>query len=837
LKTIIEQLARKEYELFVVNTTAVAVQGRDGKYYTKYIAVTPFLLQNMILQKGSLGCYQQKYRTNWIRWICFDFDCKEKENPNLHGLYSKCIRPLTDFLQKNNIHYLQEFSGRRGIHIWILFDEIITKEMGFAIINAILEKVPRLTEELNNGEWGLDRFPTTNVSATNVVGKHVKFPLSWHQSGGRSFLFENEFQLQYDVDSEEFYCNQYCIMKNVKTENAEELCNKLDIEISEQKHKMYIRYEVTKELSISAEQVVIWLSETCVFKKIFERMRKGQQQEIDWFVLLGTIGRLDADGKILLAILEKYPCYDETTTRENIRKHRGDYYPATFGYLYQMYNLKMENILDPEETGYEYLLRRAGLEKPKRIEMEKVHFGDKKDKLYNLKIIAKKEENYAIDNDEVISVEIMNSLVRVSEYELSKYNDIIRKISTKEISHEQIKPEGYKTYIRQEEDKKRTLVSLGKSDRIITTSLMLEMCQQVKSERKSYSYQISFISNKYLFHSWFSSWSRYIKGIKSYLEIPFMDQKYVSYIDLKQCYDHVDLLNVYRYLEENLNKKAKRCFEYLAYYNDELMKQIQKGSRIGVPQGPAYARILAEMYLDNIVEKACKEIEKDKYDILRYVDDIVVFSQDEKTAYQLHRSLIEQFAKANLPVNQKKTHYPEKIAEISQNYKESLLHSNRFNYDLVQNDYSGLILEHEIMAKINRYLTQNSFQMDALSYIYSCYSFEEVQYRCFYTYGKKIMSSEIGRGKGFRKFYEFLLKRQDLVLHALQNQWFQCVPVQSVNFSNLIATLYYSINDQSLPDRVIDVLLVYYLNEDFNFKLLSEEDRVVVDAIIMKYSR
>ena len=246
-------------------------------------------------------------------------------------------------------------------------------------------------------------------------------------------------------DSEEFYCNQYCIMKNVKTENAEELCNKLDIEISEQKHKMYIRYEVTKELSISAEQVVIWLSETCVFKKIFERMRKGQQQEIDWFVLLGTIGRLDADGKILLAILEKYPCYDETTTRENIRKHRGDYYPATFGYLYQMYNLKMENILNPEETGYEYLLRRAGLEKPKRIEMEKVHFGDKKDKLYNLKIIAKKEENYAIDNDEVISVEIMNSLVRVSEYELSKYNDIIRKISTKEISHEQIKPEGYKT--------------------------------------------------------------------------------------------------------------------------------------------------------------------------------------------------------------------------------------------------------------------------------------------------------------------------------------------------------------------------------------------------------
>ena len=70
-----------------------------------------------------------------------------------------------------------------------------------------------------------------------------------------------------------------------------------------------------------------------VFKAIFDRMRKGQQQEIDWFVLLGTIGRLDSDGKILLAILERYPCFDEATTKENIRRYKEDYYPATFGYV------------------------------------------------------------------------------------------------------------------------------------------------------------------------------------------------------------------------------------------------------------------------------------------------------------------------------------------------------------------------------------------------------------------------------------------------------------------------------------------------------------------------
>ncbi len=39
---------------------------------------------------------------------------------------------------------------------------------------------------------------------------------------------------------------------------------------------------------------------------------------------------------------------------------------------------------------------------------------------------------------------------------------------------------GYKTYLRKEEDKTRLLVSLGRSDRIITTAVMLDMCKEWK---------------------------------------------------------------------------------------------------------------------------------------------------------------------------------------------------------------------------------------------------------------------------------------------------------------------------------------------------------------------
>ena len=216
---------------------------------------------------------------------------------------------------------------------------------------------------------------------------------------------------------------------------------------------------------------------------------------------------------------------------------------------------------------------------------------------------------------------------------------------------------------------------------------------------------------------------------------------------------------------------------------------------------------------------------------------LLFFSRDEETAYKLHRALIVAFARASLPLNRNKTRFPQKIADIDQDYRDSLLHRNQFNYELVQNEYSGLLLEYERTDRINHFLKTDTFQIDTLSYIYSCHSFEEAQYRCFYRFGGQIMESEIGRGRGFRKFYEFVLEREELVWHALQNQWFQNIPVDTVNFSNLIATMYYLIDEGRLSDRVVEVLLVYYLNEDFEFGALSEEDRIVVEAIMMKYGR
>ena len=114
INQIIKDIANVEYSLWVVNTYAAGIQQPNGRYITKYFPMSTFVIENMLLRHGSMGCYQQGYKTNRIKWICFDFDCKDKRNPDVYGLYKKCVLPFTNMLDELEIKYLTEFSGRRG---------------------------------------------------------------------------------------------------------------------------------------------------------------------------------------------------------------------------------------------------------------------------------------------------------------------------------------------------------------------------------------------------------------------------------------------------------------------------------------------------------------------------------------------------------------------------------------------------------------------------------------------------------------------------------------------------------------------------------------------------
>lgn len=825
---LIRNIAKIEYSLFVVNNYAAGIQQKDGRYVTKYFPMSPFVIEQMLLRQGSMGCYQQGYRTNRIRWICFDFDCKEKTEPDVYGLYEHCIAPLTQMLDELGIHYLTEFSGRRGIHVWITFNKLLTKELGFHIVCELEKQCAALTGIKESGEWGLDRFPATDSSRNNIVGKQVKFPLSRHRSGTRSYFFTGCFQKKEDTESEQFLQEQLEILEKYEPNDTEEIVHRLDMNTSGTNaiNIKYRKYRIIGKIEITIEQVIAILSETVVFKRIFQRMQQGLALPQDWTVILGTLYLCDPNAQLVKDMFKRFPNYDEQKTCRNIEKLGDRYFPATFNYLYRIYEITMENNLDGQETSLHYLLRKCGLDQNLLIQFEKLN---EKELVSDIQITVNKEKAYLKENDEVPDVSVWNELSNLNKCDLHFFDVLIESIEKGEKT--EYIPSNYKVYKRIEgSEKVRTLVSLSAKDRVITTNLALRLCNKMKFTWKSFSYHVSLTSQDQIFYYWYSSWGRFIDHIKVFTEIPFIDSYEVFYIDLKGFYDHIDFLTVFRTFEDLLDDETKNIFIFLTEFNDKLMKQLQNGRRIGVPQGPAYARVIAEMFLDRLLEYACCQFERDKFYMYRYVDDIVFFCNPDINGEKLFKELIGSLPSAGLPINMEKSRYFGKINLLTDEEKNTLLHKESFNYELKENEYTGILIEEERRKKLKDYLMENSFNVGSLGYIFGKNTITEAQEWCLTYYRKDILESCEGRGSNFRKFYEFLFRNEKYMKEILNDHELFLISLDSLNFSNFVHTLYYAVQDHVIAPDIFERIKREYL-EKLPDRKLKKDDMVIVKAL------
>lgn len=824
----IQKIAQKEYDLLVVNTCAAGIQRNDGKYATSYIPLSSFIIENMILQNESMGCYQQGYKTDKIKWICIDFDCKDKVNPDVKSLYNQCVKTFTNFLRKLEISFLTEFSGRRGIHVWIIFEEILPKHVGFKILDELLKRSQVLNLIDESGDWGIDKFPATDSSRNNKVGKQVKFPLSSHKAGKKSYFFENEFKYITDTESKEFYEKQLEILCQYCPNILEDIVKKLDLQdvdlnLSIQK---FVKYKLLGEVEVTLEKIINILSETNVYKEIFIRMKKGVAKPYDWTVLLGTLILCDTTGKLLKDLFHRYPNYDEEKTIANIEKLKDKYFPATFEYLYYIYNMHMETWIDKRETGLHYLLRRLGIEKQLLLQYENVN----EKRTLDIAVTVEKEKIYLKDNDEVPDVTILNELLYLKPYDLKFYNNIVQNII--DGIETNFVPVRYRIFERIEsEDKSRRLVSLSARDRVITTHLALLLCERIKYRWKSFSYQVSFVSQTHIFFYWYASWGRFIDQLRVFLEVPFMDKYEVFYLDLKSFYDNIDFLTVYRTFEDSLDEESKRIFTKLIEYNNELMKCVND-KRIGVPQGPAYARIIAELYLDKVLETVTQKYNSSQFYLYRYVDDIVVFCQPFFDGKGLYEDLKSSLLIYGLPCNLDKSKYFGEIAKLTQNQRSLLLHTDRFNYDLQENDFTGILLERERMSNLRKYLMGNSFDIGSLGYIFGQHTITEAQTWCIDKYRKDIFQSMEGRGSNFRKFYQFLFKNESCMQAILDKKELFMIPEDSINFSNFVHILYLTVQNKEISAELFLRIKQEYLSF-LDENKINELDITVVNGLLM----
>ena len=481
---LIWNIAQLEYSLFVVNSYAAGIQQNDGRYVTKYFPMSSFVIEQMLLRQGSMGCYQQGYKTNRIKWICFDFDCKEKVKPDVYALYEQCVEPFVHMLDEVGIHYLTEFSGRRGIHVWVTFNKLLTKELGFRIVCELVQRCKALDGILESEVWGLDKFPATDSSRTNIVGKQVKFPLSRHRSGARSYFFTGDFWKREDTESEQFLQEQLAILDGYVPNDVEEIACKLDMVISRTDvvKLKYKKYHLIGKIEITVDQIVEILSETAVFDRIFKRMQQGLALPQDWTVILGTLYLCDLNAQLVKDVFQRFPNYDAQKTYSNIEKLGSRYFPATFSYLYRIYGMTMESSLDGQETSLHYLLRRCGLEPNLLVQFEELN---EKGLVSDIRITVNKEKDYLKENDEVPDVSVWNSLCDLKQYDLHFYDTLIGSIVKGE--KPEYVPNGFRVYERIESSEKiRTLVSLSAKDRVITTNLALRLCSRMKTTWKSF---------------------------------------------------------------------------------------------------------------------------------------------------------------------------------------------------------------------------------------------------------------------------------------------------------------------------------------------------------------
>lgn len=815
-------IAKKLYDLFVVNRRALGIMDDKGIYRAKYFTVTEDHIYKMLINKEAFGCFQQMYKSKYLKWICLDFDCRDKESPNINELYLDCIKPVTDYLDKKEIFYSTEFSGRRGIHIWMLFDDFIGKDEAYNIVQAI--KIESKLE-YDTLKYDLDEFPATPSFKGNKLGKQVKIPLSTHKLGTQSYFFDGKFQ--FVAREKNFLEEQNKIIDDIKANQLSEVQNKLNVR-GKRTNKIYNKIKVTNEIDTSVEEIIEVLSETEVYNQIFTRFKNGTSITKDWFVILGTLGRIENNDDLLTDIFKLSPNFSEELTVRHINEFRHKYYPATFRYLYNLYQLEKEDWIDEEQSGLQFLLNRLGVENI--VEDACIN---ELTVITDVGITKNKELNYLFQNDEIPVISIYNDFINWTKYDNYAISEKIEKIEAGELL--EITPNEYYKFIREERiDKSRTLITLNAHDRVLTTHLSVIFFYKLNAKFTSFSYNPNYISSDDIFYHWYSSWKNYINEINTYLESGIYDEHYVGVVDIKQFYDNVDLLGIYKNIENQLDEELKHIIKTLIKFNEKLMREIN-GSRIGVPQGPAYARIICEYYMSLLIEEFLEfyGYSKDDVKIIRYVDDVVIFSKGNNNI-ELFNNFRKFLNRYGLKFNENKSNIYDKIKNLSQEQKDQLLHKGDFQYDLRITDDSYLLSEDDSIEAIQKFINKkNSFDINDVNYIFSNQIQDKAKVTYLNKYGADVFKSRLGRGSSYNKFYNYIYNNQEILRTCILKGYFLKIPINSINFKSSIHNLYLNIRNQVISKYMYLLIADGFLIEIQNNKDMDKKEKDIVNSILM----
>lgn len=163
-------------DLFFHRQDVFALQQSNGAYFPVKSNITIEEIEKHLEGKITLGSYCLK-QDNTVKWACVDLD-----GTDLPLLLSHATLIYDEFKGFNRI---LEFSGRRGYHVWIIFNEPQQALYAQKLVKARLNKLGLISYEV---------FPKqTELNATRLYGNLVKIPLATHKmSGKKSIILKME---------------------------------------------------------------------------------------------------------------------------------------------------------------------------------------------------------------------------------------------------------------------------------------------------------------------------------------------------------------------------------------------------------------------------------------------------------------------------------------------------------------------------------------------------------------------------------------------------------------------------------------------------------------------
>ncbi|GAB2707645.1 RNA-directed DNA polymerase [Aliiglaciecola aliphaticivorans] len=658
--TSLETLANKLHDLFVMNQKLYAVQMEDGSYKTIYRPIYPAVIAKMLNEKGSLLTYQES--AGYVRWVCLDFDVKKEFlgelDIHLHALVN-VVEQTCRILKDMNIDFLLEHSGNRGIHIWIIFKTEVVKSIAYNFVSYIYRKIGTLPNVI-----GVDLFPKTGIynKKSKGIGLGVKIPLSLHKkSNCYSYFFENITLAKVTKIDSLFLQSQTEILDNYKLVDFELINTIVDLSPETVVSSNLLDIKTKKAIvddNSNLDSILGHLAKCNSLQPIINNYRNGISNN-DRLVIVGLLTRLkkqndpNFSNSILTELFSRLPGYDELETSKRLSS-LNNLYPLSCSTLKRKFGSNCDACSN--NIGMTPLSLIPDIE---IIEVDK-WFSIPESIFMDIKTA---QINYINTNDEV---------------PLFHYKDIIQSFDFSDFSCQldklilgNLKPQKeYYSFKRKESPIKiRELVSLSPSDKLISTACigMIHNIWYDTFYNNSYGYRLKHnCNNGWIFEGWLTLWKTFINNVKEVIndEGNAYDDYQLIKIDLKNFYGSIDhqrlKIKVLDHPIESIKKKIeslpqeeKNIYENIVSYMFSLIKFYHPNT--GIPQGPAFARYLSEIYLLGLDELICDNIKKGHEFYFRYVDDIFIFVQNKNREEEIYSKVTEWINLNSLELNYNKS--------------------------------------------------------------------------------------------------------------------------------------------------------------------------------------